>query len=520
MIKLRTNLLEAVAVTAVVILGLLNLSLPFDGDQALFNVIASKMSGGAVLYRDFWDLKQPAIFYFYMVGGKLFGFTEVGVHLFELLYMTAFCVVMLAALKDYFENPWARSLVPVLTVGLYYGVTGSWHLTQAEGLACFPMFLSLRFAAEASRRKEGRARLLFLSGLAGAVVLLFKFLFVPIPVGFWLTAIVSAVLKDGEKIPRAMVRVCLPVALGTIPLLIITFGYYTWAATPDILSYTFFEYPARAMAELPKPSLDRLLDGLRWFVGWAAPVLALGFVGAGASLRRERDSLTFNLVLWVVLGFGVIFVQRLSWWEYHYMLLLFPLGILAAKGLDVMWKQVQENNPAGRSRGVRAVAAVSLLLLFSPVLFSLCLKSYALARHGFALSGERRRSYQSNVSPHYRTALSETAFLSEPSSLSGAIFVGGNPIFYHLSGRGPAVASNGWMLELFLPEQWERLTRELETARPPYIFISAEYPETIKTRSPRTDRFIEENYVELRGGEAGQWYVLRDGVQGRSGDDP
>ena len=47
-----------------------------------------------------------------------------------------------------------------------------------------------------------------------------------------------------------------------------------------------------------------------------------------------------SLVLWSVLGFGVI-LQQLSWWPYHYMLLVVPLGLLATRGVD-SWPHVQD----------------------------------------------------------------------------------------------------------------------------------------------------------------------------------
>jgi hypothetical protein len=47
--------------------GLLNLNEMFNGDQALFTVYASEMNQGAILYRDIWDIKQPAIFVFFLI---------------------------------------------------------------------------------------------------------------------------------------------------------------------------------------------------------------------------------------------------------------------------------------------------------------------------------------------------------------------------------------------------------------------------------------------------------------------
>jgi hypothetical protein len=93
-------------------------------DQALLAVGAAEMSNGALLYRDFWDVKQPGIYWFYLAAGTLFGFDEVGIHTFELVYMVAFAAVLLISLKGYYKNAAIARLVPLLTIGVYYTVSG------------------------------------------------------------------------------------------------------------------------------------------------------------------------------------------------------------------------------------------------------------------------------------------------------------------------------------------------------------------------------------------------------------
>jgi len=490
-----------------------HLPYPFDGDQALFTIGAQKVRNGALLYRDFWDLKQPGIYVFYLLAGTLFNFSEVGIHTFELLYMIAFSVVLIITLKSYYVNPAIASLVPLLTVGAYYGASGSKHLTQVEGLVGVPMFLSLWFALGYCRPKGRWALLqLFLSGLTGGLVLLFKFLFLPILMSFWLTVLVYAVVRKHEQIPSALVRISVPVASGVLFPLLIFFGYFAWLDTLSLLHYTFFECPARVMAEVPMSfnQIGRLVKGLLWFLGGFAPLTTLAFISVWASLNRRLELLTVNLVLWLVLGFGVILMQRVAWWEYHYLLLFVPLGILATKGLDILWEQAKKIDPSLLSGRRRIAAVLSVALLFSPIFASIGLKSLVLARDGFALKKEQQLKYQSRVSDSYREALVEVAFLSEPESLSGNIYICGNPVYYFLSGRDQAIALNGWSLELLLSEQWTQLTRQLTEALPSYIFVATDYLELVNNRTPETARFIEANYRVLRKSDAGIWYVLQE----------
>src|SRR4029453_3997297 len=96
--------LNALALGLVVLAGGLCLAMPFWGDQALFTVYARQLTQGAVLYRDIFDVKQPGIFLFYIMGGSLFGFTEIGIHLFELIYWLGFSVFALITLRPYFST--------------------------------------------------------------------------------------------------------------------------------------------------------------------------------------------------------------------------------------------------------------------------------------------------------------------------------------------------------------------------------------------------------------------------------
>ncbi|MEW6003330.1 MAG: hypothetical protein AB1638_11905, partial [Nitrospirota bacterium] len=477
----RINRLDLLVLSAIILIGVVHLPYPFVGDQALFTIGASKISHGEILYRDFWDIKQPGIYGFYLIAGALFGFNEIGVRMFELLYMVAFSVILTFTLKNYFKNPLVGSLVPLLTIGIYYGVSEIWHLTQVESLIGLPMFLSLWFAFEYSR--NGGSMRLFLSGFMGGIVLLFKLIFLPILISFWFMIFIDAIVPKKKKLAGAFVQINAPVIIGILLPLLIMLGYFAWHDTLTLLYKTFFEYPPRILKELPAPEIDRLIQGLRWFIQKFAPVLALGIIGACVSLNNHEKLLSKGLILWAVVGFIVIIIQQF-WWQYHYLLLFVPLGILACKGLDFLWSAII--NVRRPSVGLRIAVLFSLALLFLPFLGNLAKKGIYLAHDSFALRKEKRLLYQSRFNKNYPKILSEVAFLSQPGNLPGNIYVFGDPLFLFLSGRNQAIAIHGWALEFFLPDQWDFLTDQLTRAFPPYIFVSKEYLNLIPNRSPRT----------------------------------
>jgi hypothetical protein len=497
---------DLLALGIVSVVGLLHLPYPFGGDQAVFTLGASKISQGGLLYRDFWDVKQPGIFGFYLLAGRLFGFNEVGVHALELVYMIAFSVVLILCCRTYFRERWLVSLVPLFTVGVYYGLASFNHLTQLESLIGFPIFLSLYWASETGKH---RGRSLFLSGLMGGVVLQFKFVLAPILFCFWLTAFLSSARRKKTTFAGELLHGILPILMGAlIPALVVLLWF---ARMNDLgpLLYTTFKYPLLVARELPK--LDRtgaLLTGFQWFLGNFAPLVALGFVGGWLAFVRSADLMTINLGLWVVVGFGLILLQRYSWWEYHYFLLLVPLSILTVKAIEIVWDALRARRAVSRSPREQLAFAIFLTMLFSPVLDSWTMLGLRLARHKFALAPAERLRFQRSLNPAYESATTSVAFLSQQSSLPGDIFVFGSPVYYRMAGRNQAVAIVGSMPDLLLPEQWTELKEQLAKALPPYIYVADDQVEFQKTRAPGMVQFINNNYRFLHTDCAGTWYIL------------
>jgi hypothetical protein len=90
--------LDVIVFTAVTFVGLARVPESFFGDQALNALMGKVIASGGAPYADLWDLKHPGVFFFFAAGGMLFGFDEVGIHLFELLWMlvTALAVRVMA----------------------------------------------------------------------------------------------------------------------------------------------------------------------------------------------------------------------------------------------------------------------------------------------------------------------------------------------------------------------------------------------------------------------------------------
>ena len=519
-LQARFTRMDALVLAAIVALGLVNLPQPFAWDQAMFAIGARKLAHGAVLYRDYWDPKQPAPFAFYALAGTLFGFTEVGIHLFELLYLAAFAAVLTVTLKGYFRHSWAAPLAALFTVGFFYAVTEDWHLTQIEGLVGFPMFLALWRATRAASGADGapasrpapELRSLFVSGLAGGICLLSKFLFLPILACFWLSSLAAIVVRARPRGALAAARGAGAIALGTMVPLLAASAYFAAHRAFRLAWWTSFDFPVEVMRQVHGFRFRPFLDGLSWFAERWSPVLGLAAIGVTLSLRARRDLFSAGLLLWCVAGVAVLLVQRLSFWQYQYLILTVPLGILAARGVDLAWPALARIGPPYSARDAGVAASLGLAFFFTSAWVPLSVKCASLAHDRLALSRAGRLGFQNRLSKGggYPKIRAEAAFLSGPGSLPGPIFVVGNPLYYWLSGRDQAVARNGAsFIEYATEEEWSELTASLDRARPAYIFIQGDYDRMFASQATKCASFLDllaRDYRPRRRTAAGTWY--------------
>jgi hypothetical protein len=431
----RAGILLVVAAIA-----LLHVRDGFYGDQALFMVGAEKLHRGAVLYRDFWDLKQPGIYYFYLAAGTLFGFSSTGVHIFELLYLLLFALVLQLSLTPYFRLGWIPIVAPLLAVATYYANAGTDAMTQVESLSGFPLYASLVLVLAGCRQERRRIVYFVAAGAIGSWILCLKLIFLPLVLAIWIPAIwVHA--SQFSRIERQKLLRHTGILAGSLAAVTGSWIGATVASSgPNIVWKTFITDPLQIAQQLPSPPLRRLIHSIRLYVQLWIGTLLLAAIAVKYSRNIWRNPLALSCIVWVAAGAVVILVQRQSWWPYHLQLLDVPLALLAAFGLEALW-------------GTRP-------LVFAAALLALA----AIPAAGAAnLLGAAPAPDQSFL---------ETRFLRQPQALAGNIYVCGDPRFYLAAKRGQAIAINGWGLELLLPDEWLQLNQQLTAGRPPYIFVS------------------------------------------------
>lgn len=549
---------RSVALALVVLAGGLCLAMPFWGDQALFTVYGRQLSEGAVLYRDVFDLKQPGIFAFYAAGGTLFGFTEVGIHAFELIYWLAFSAFALAVLRPHFRSGWAVSLVPVFTVGVYYLGARIIDLTQVEILVAFPLLVAWWLIDRGDPRTRWGLSLWAAAGAATAAVVLLKHLYLLIIVAFLVYAALRA-RRRGVETARTARGVAAFVAALLVPLLVVAIYFGTHGQLERIW-WAYFDLAPRARFLDPEP-VGHLTTGAGRFLVMHAPVVILAVVGSVRALRegqpRQLD-LVVAMTLWIGLGTVALVIQ--FWGVWHWLLLTVPVGILAALGAEGIvsaarghptahrvplvlaagvlggtgfligteaarmhrWAfvivavgigaaivtEMRAGRPrlrsASRSTLAAALAVSAGLAMVTPVN-----KVWTLMAHDLGTTTEAREAIRAAMYDSYRAADEDLDTLGSREGEPGSLYVFGDPVLLLRADRPQPVPIHGWGPEKLDGRAWGELHRDLREAAPSHIVVSAFAEAVISRRYPQLLSFLESEYDPTFVGSTGVWHTRR-----------
>lgn len=487
----RSAQVAALAVTAV--LGLLTLPRPLYGDQALFAVGARELAGGAVLYRDFWDIKQPGVYWFYEAAGRLFGFTEVGLHLGELLWQLALAGLLTAAVRPSLRRPVLAAIVPVATVGVYYATARLNSLTQVESLISLPLFGALAAGLRATTSSGRRAAVwLLLSGCAGAISLVFKLIFAPVVLALLVTVVLAH--RHGSR-RHATLFLIAGLAIPAV------------ATCADLAAHGELGEALRVWLVLPprlsllpgERALVNLTDGTARFIVSCAPMLLLGLVAVVRRLRRGFDPMVVGLLAWAVLGALLVLAQL--WWPYLWMAVVVPVGVLGVLGLDdlLAWRA----SSLGRGRrptASRILAGLCVAALLGPI--GLFARQVApTVRHGFGITSQQRAALRTELDPVNAADLAALGAIPRSASM----YVLGDPTLLYLADKPQAEPINGWSPDLFLPEQCRDFASALARRPPTYLFVARHSLAVWHTRCPAS-RDVREPFELVTRTANGAWW--------------
>ena len=341
------------------ILALPVLTYPLGRDQGMYANIAQAIRAGGLPFIDMWDVKPPAIYYFYAGGISLFGATPAGLRAIDLV-AAPFTLFALYALTNSFAGVraarWAMLLFPVF----YFTETFA-SLTQSDSLVTLPMAWAVLCGLRAAQSQAGTRRALawaFACGVLCALVMWFKHYYAIFAAALALAHLWIR-LSDQTRADR-FASLLKEVAAFAAGGLLIGVPSLIFFASSGILGEMLTiaqgtaEYNAQAFASLG--AFWSQMENYVWFRWWhwgPLVVLAVSYwllavglkpkaidsqspqlTGSGRSeLQSNRRFPTIILWLWLIAGVVFVVIQAKGF-DTHWIPLLPPLVMLASAALD------------------------------------------------------------------------------------------------------------------------------------------------------------------------------------------
>jgi len=483
------------------------LSLPWWGDQALFACGARALSGGARLYLDFWDNKQPGVYWFFWVGGELFGSFGLGPRLLELLWLALGAGLAAGALRRAGGGWLAAALTPSATLAAYYVTAEPAVLTQVESLVALPLvgcvWLAMRWEAADVRR---RRTLAVAFGLCAGTVALFKLVLLPIPAALWL----ATLALHGSRW-RESAGATLWVVGGGGAVLAAVLAVFAWQGTLEQALWTALAYPRLAMGADFHAPLERLVRSALSFAGSIAFLLPAAAWGLLAAWRRGPAArrLSVLLLVWEAAAVLAIGLQRFSWWRYHFTLLLWPLGMLAVLAVVDLAARAASATAAQRTRWRVGLAAAVVCALVPVGLGAVRTLGQAAA----AAAPLRIEALPVQASSAAAEAIAALPGEVRATGACPGPYVFGDPAIALAAERPAALATHGWAWEFYLDSQWARLRADLRAATPTAVYLDPFFRRVIEQKAPEVLEDLAARYrVVWQGHDGAAWLTRpRDG---------
>jgi len=487
-----------------VALGALSWPAGFGTDQALFSYGGSLLRQGATLYLDLWDIKQPGPYWFYAMAEGVFGPGWQGVWIAYALWLGLAALVGAAILLRCKERSAAWVLVPLFTVAIAVLRADRHFPAQVEALVPLPLlgivWLGL---AENGSTTNGWIRWLAAGVLAG-VVAVFKLALLPLAAALFAVGLGWRAMR-GELRWRTGAFACLCFAASLLAVAaVVALHFFVRGAWAEFV-WTTFRYPALLLEQFERPPLRRLLESVRWLAvssGLLVPAALRALWLGSRSWRSDRDVLgqaVAAFAVWFLVAAVLIVLQKGSWWRYHMLLLLWPLGMLAAIGLiGVQWRLPAKAERNGWWLSGAATAA-----------------ALGLALHTVHFGWKLGWSQNWPMMAWDRAAIEQGALVArQVEPRCGTIYVFGDTNLMLVTGLRMAIPTHGVFWEAYLQSQKARLTEELAAAQPDLIYLDAGTRRDLAP--PATDLlpWLRSQYLPHASDAAdGEWWERRRDLQ-------
>lgn len=326
---------------ALIIAALPTLLYPLTRDQGIYAYIADLMRQGGAPFRDAWELKPPAVYFVYQLAFLLFGRSELGVRLFDVLYALVSAGAVCALAWEAFRDRHIAVLSGWLYAFCYYFMVHFHSMATPEAFMT-PFLLISIYGLLRGARKHSRPSWLF-GGVAGGFVFWFKpTAGLPIlAVLIWACVELWRERLYGRAILSRVAVFALGGMLGLLPIGLYLYGHGLREMLEIWSAYgagAYLEAPGLARGSGILAMLDVIVAYMRdWqLLLWLS---LTGAIGAFAWRRRNRNGEALVL-FWLFSALATLVQGKL--FEYHWIPVLAPTVVLSAMSLVWIAQHLQE----------------------------------------------------------------------------------------------------------------------------------------------------------------------------------
>jgi hypothetical protein len=344
----RSWVIGGLVATAAALLLLPSLLYPFGRDQGVFTDVAAVLLRGGVPYRDVWDIKPPGIYALYTAIVGLFGPRIVAIRAVDLALQAATAAALYMLGRTLLGS--GPAALGALWYAALYLRCGYWGMAQAEGFANLPTLLAL-FLWLAGWRAQ-RPACMFSAGILAGSAALLKFP-AALPCAAAPACAALCELRGKRRYRPLLAGVLLMAAGAALPVLVtILLMRVTgaWDAYVDI--QRGFVAPYTHIAYGSATWWTRGWSGTWVFAKASAVPCLLATLGALAAARSAAPAERSVLFWWLAAAWIAVWSQG-KYFQYHWVPVLMPLGLLAGAGLWVVveapWGPSVET-PAGKTQ--------------------------------------------------------------------------------------------------------------------------------------------------------------------------
>ena len=491
---------KALSWSAFAITALLVLRVPFTGDQYFFALGAEALARGGRLYVDFWDIKQPGIFYIYRLAAALPVDVELAVRIVEIGCWALACELARQILVRDGVDRTVAALTPAALGATYFGAAPAWHLSQVESFVILP----LMFCAWCATRSLSRRLDWILLGIGTGVIAWLKLILVLMPAVLALMMLWRTWFEHADR--RPVREVCMRIAAAAVAfsltLALLLTPFWSREAFATLFEVTY-HYPTKEMWDVHAAPISRLIGALGWFAVITAPMTLL----ACAALRSWHNSATVRvLTALLVAAVACIALQRFSWWAYHTTLLrpaIVLLALFAASAVAI---------PFGRLRPF-VIALVSIAMSVVLCLLPTLSRKMSLLPDSFVAL--RPSAHWDRIEPgRYELLREQAQWVVHAYGRGASLCVLGNPTLAFHASANCEMTIRTWTAAYLSARMWRQFATELRIAKPDLIYLAgpgrAAGAEVLRLQQPAVIEWIDREYRVLRPGMARDtWYIRR-----------